>query len=101
MSLDIVEIAVGDRTVGLAVARPAGPARAAVSFSHGAFSAPGKYAALLEGWAARCLLVAAPLHVDSTDHPQREAYDQAAVWRTRLEDQAATLDWLAGQGRLR
>ncbi|MBI1682978.1 alpha/beta hydrolase [Caulobacter hibisci] len=98
MSLDIVEIAVGDRTVGLAVARPVGPPKAAIAFSHGAFSAPGKYAALLEGWAAAGLLVAAPLHVDSTDHPQRSDYDQGAVWRTRLEDQAATLDWLAGQG---
>ncbi len=100
MSLDIVEIAVGDRSIGLAVARPAGPAKAAIAFSHGAFSAPGKYAALLEGWAATGLLVAAPMHVDSTDHPFREAYDQGAVWRTRLEDQAATLDWLAGQGNL-
>lgn len=98
MSLDIVDIAIGDRSIGLAVARPEGTPLAAVSFSHGAFSAPGKYAALLEGWAAQGLLVAAPMHVDSTDHPQREAFDQAAVWRTRLEDQAATLDWLAGQG---
>lgn len=99
MSLDIIEIAVGDRSVGLAVARPAGSPKAAVAFSHGAFSAPGKYAALLDGWAAAGLLVAAPMHVDSTDHPHREAYDQGAVWRTRLEDQAATLDWLDGQGR--
>ncbi|MDG2527501.1 alpha/beta hydrolase [Caulobacter endophyticus] len=98
--MNLVEIAIADRRVLLTVARPAGPPRAAVSFSHGAFSAPGKYAALLDGWAAAGLLVAAPMHVDSTDHPQREAYDQGAVWRTRLEDQAATLDWLAGQGNL-
>ncbi|AYV48458.1 alpha/beta hydrolase [Caulobacter flavus] len=98
MALNIVEVAVGDRSIGLAVARPEGAPKAAGSFSHGAFSAPRKYATLLEGWAAAGLLVAAPLHVDSTDHPQREAYDQGAVWRTRLEDQAAALDWLAGQG---
>jgi len=98
--METVEIAIADRRVLLTVARPVGPPKAAIAFSHGAFSAPGKYAALLEGWAEAGLLAAAPLHVDSTDHPERSAYDQGAVWRTRLEDQAATLDWLAGQGTL-
>lgn len=98
--METVGIAVGERRIELLVARPKGEARAGLAFSHGAFSAPGKYAALLEGWAEAGLLVAAPLHVDSTDHTERSAYDQGAVWRTRLEDQAATLDWLAGQGGL-
>ncbi|KSB87608.1 hypothetical protein AS593_21990 [Caulobacter vibrioides] len=98
--METVQITVGERPVRLTVARPSAEARAAIAFSHGAFSAPEKYAALLEGWAAAGLLVAAPLHVDSTDHPDRASYDQGAVWRTRLEDQAATLDWLAGQGGL-
>ncbi|WP_146198052.1 alpha/beta hydrolase [Caulobacter endophyticus] len=98
--METVEIAIADRRVLLTVARPAGQPKAAIAFSHGAFSAPDKYSALLEGWAAAGLLAAAPLHVDSTDHPERSAYDQGAVWRTRLEDQAATLDWLAGQGAL-
>ena len=96
--IDVVGLEVGDRPLRLTVVRPAGPVRARVAFSHGAFSSPDKYRPLLEGWAARGLLVAAPLHVDSTDHPDRAAYDQVGVWTSRLEDQRAALDWLAGDG---
>jgi hypothetical protein len=95
---DIIALDIGERPLRLTVVRPAGPVRARVAFSHGAFSSPAKYRSLLEGWAAAGLLVAAPLHVDSADHPDRGSYDQGQVWRTRLEDQRVTLDWLAMDG---
>jgi predicted dienelactone hydrolase len=96
---EVVAIQRGERPITLTVVRPIGPVRARVAFSHGAFSSPAKYQPLLEGWAAAGLLVAAPLHVDSADHPDRASYDQAQVWRTRLEDQKAVLDWLAVDGK--
>ncbi|MFK8052795.1 MAG: alpha/beta hydrolase [Woeseiaceae bacterium] len=57
-----------------------------VLFSHGAQSAPWKYEPMIQEWIGRGLRVYAPLHVDSTDHPQTADYPGLASWTTRLED---------------
>jgi alpha-beta hydrolase superfamily lysophospholipase len=58
-------------------------------FSHGLNAAPDRYRVLLDAWAAAGFTVAAPLHVDSEDHPDRARYDTAAIRTTRIEDYAA------------
>ena len=65
------------------------PARGIILFSHGAASAPWKYAPLLSRWLAAGYEVRAPLHVDSTDHPQQKDYPGMASWGARLEDMRA------------
>lgn len=57
-----------------------------IIFSHGAFSAPWKYTALIEKWVDAGYAVYAPLHVDSTDHPHHDQYGQQDSWPKRLED---------------
>lgn len=69
------------------------PARAAplgaVVFSHGNASSPARYAALIAPWLAAGYDVWAPLHVDSTEHPDTAAYPGLATWRARIEDMRA------------
>ena len=60
--------------------------RGAILFSHGASSAPWKYAPLVESWAAAGYDVFAPLHVDSTDHPDTKSFPGFASWKARIED---------------
>lgn len=58
-----------------------------VAFSHGAYSAPERYATLLRSIAASGFVVAAPLHVDSellTDG--QEPPPHAITWSTRKAD---------------
>ncbi|MFK7954864.1 MAG: alpha/beta hydrolase family protein [Lysobacterales bacterium] len=61
------------------------------TFSHGAYSAPERYDAVLEGLAAMGMVVMAPLHIDSeliaTDPPPAPAQ----VWLSRKQDVAALL----------
>jgi pimeloyl-ACP methyl ester carboxylesterase len=63
-----------------------------IHFSHGNFSSPVKYSRLLEVWAAEGWEVLAPLHVDSTDHPDVKRYGPMDSWPTRLEDLALLSD---------
>jgi hypothetical protein len=58
----------------------------AIAFSHGNASSPRRYAALIGLWLAAGYDVWAPLHVDSVDHPETEAYPGLATWRARIED---------------
>lgn len=60
--------------------------RGAILFSHGASSAPWKYAPLVESWTAAGYDVFAPLHVDSTDHPDTKSFPGFASWKARVED---------------
>jgi hypothetical protein len=75
--------------------------RGRIHFSHGAFSAPAKYARLLSAWAADGWEVLAPLHVDSTDHPDTKSYSQMQGLEARAEDlrilaiEAAGEPWIA------
>lgn len=68
---------------------------AAIVFSHGANSAPGRYRRLFDAWAAAGFLVCAPLHVDSEDHPDRMTSDRSTVREFRLEDFALVAAALA------
>jgi pimeloyl-ACP methyl ester carboxylesterase len=63
--------------------------RGTILFSHGALSAPAKYTALIAPWVAAGFDVWAPLHVDSTDHPDTKQYPGLASWPARIEDMRA------------
>lgn len=89
------------RDVPITIVARAGKAQGIVYFSHGALSAPAKYAAMTAWWARSGYVVIAPLHADSTDwkgaKPAREAQ---TAWR--LADMAlartATADLLQAVG---
>ncbi len=65
-----------------------GRRRGRIHFSHGNFSAPQKYDRLLAYWAGQGWDVHAPLHVDSSDHPEKARYSQTDSWAMRVEDLA-------------
>jgi len=69
-----------------------------ILFSHGALSAPWKYEKLIKQWVAAGYDVHAPLHVDSTDHPQKEQYKGRLSWKARLEDIARLADEYGSDG---
>jgi pimeloyl-ACP methyl ester carboxylesterase len=73
-----------------------GVQRGRILFSHGALSAPWKYLSLVEAWANAGYEVLAPLHVDSTDHPERAAFPGLASWPARIEDVRAVADHIGG-----
>ncbi len=62
---------------------------ALIIFSHGAYSNYHDYDALLEDWAAHGMVVAAPLHVDSSEYPERGRYSMLESRALRLADYAA------------
>jgi dienelactone hydrolase len=55
------------RLVPMTVTAKAGKAKGVIMFSHGGFSSPAKYAAIMDHWAAAGYFVVAPLHADSSD----------------------------------
>ena len=65
-----------------------------ILFSHGANATYDRYDVLLQAWAREGYVVAAPLHVDSELHPRRADYGREDHLPTRLEDVAATLEYL-------
>lgn len=65
---------------------PRGRAVGSLFFGHGAASAPWKYEALFAHWTRAGYRVLAPLHVDSTDHPDRASFAGLAGWAARIED---------------
>ncbi|MEQ8514670.1 MAG: alpha/beta hydrolase [Chromatocurvus sp.] len=73
---------------------------ALVIFSHGAFSTYDRYDALLLPWTEAGFVVAAPLHVDSEAHPNRDDYPQDAALPTRVDDYLALRDRLTEPARL-
>lgn len=84
------------RQVQVSVWKATGKPKGLILFSHGALSAPGKYENLLEPWRAAGFDIAAPLHVDSTDHPERAKYGMADSWKARLLDMRALAKAFAG-----
>lgn len=74
------------RAIAVTHWRPKGLRRGTILFSHGAASAPWKYARLIESWAAKGWEIFAPLHVDSTDHPDSQAFPGLMSWAARIED---------------
>ncbi|SFN84426.1 hypothetical protein [Sphingomonas sp. OK281] len=63
--------------------------RGTILFSHGALSSPAKYDALILPWVDAGFDVWAPLHVDSTDHPDTKAFPALKSWGARIEDMRA------------
>jgi CubicO group peptidase (beta-lactamase class C family)/pimeloyl-ACP methyl ester carboxylesterase len=58
-------------------------------FSHGAFSTYDRYDALLLPLVKAGYRIVAPNHVDSEEHPDRDAYEPTDAMAKRLEDYAA------------
>jgi dienelactone hydrolase len=75
------------------------PARAGtyplIAFSHGAFSTPGRYAAMLQPLAASGYVVIAPMHVDSEEFGRAERPSSEETWRTRNEDMSLAINGTA------
>ena len=87
----------GGRVVTFSIWRPQA-VRAAIVFSHGAGGKPQNYEALTSVYRDAGILIAAPLHVDSLDHPHHADYDRVGSFRARCEDMVAgfaLLDTLA------
>jgi hypothetical protein len=82
-----VTVAMG-RVVTFSIWRPQ-IVRAAIVFSHGAGGKPQNYEALTSIYRDAGILIAAPLHVDSLDHPHHSAYDRVGSFRARCEDMIA------------
>lgn len=76
------------RVVTYSIWRPA-TVRAAIVFSHGAGGRPQNYEALTSTYRDAGILIAAPLHVDSHEHPHRADYDRTTGFRARCEDMVA------------
>ena len=74
--------------------------RATILFSHGAMSSPAKYDPLILPWVAAGFDVWAPLHVDSTDHPDTKAFPGLASWAARIEDMRALSAHVGGHGHI-
>jgi pimeloyl-ACP methyl ester carboxylesterase len=76
-----------------------GRRRGIVLFSHGALSRPEKYGRLLDPWSAAGFEILAPLHVDSTDHPDHGKYAKSAdTWAPRLLDMKALAAFVDAPG---
>lgn len=84
------------RQVEVSVWKAQGRRKGLILFSHGALSAPGKYENLLRPWQAEGYDIAAPLHVDSTDHPDHARYGMGDSWKARLLDMRVLADTFAG-----
>ncbi|WP_162184727.1 alpha/beta hydrolase family protein [Sphingomonas hengshuiensis] len=85
----------GGRAVSVSHWQPKGRHRGIILFSHGAASAPWKYERLIQPWADRGWEVFAPLHVDSTDHPDTKAFPGLKSWAARVEDMRLLSEKLA------
>jgi pimeloyl-ACP methyl ester carboxylesterase len=70
--------------------------RGTILFSHGALSSPLKYDPLILPWVAAGFDVWAPLHVDSTDHPDTKSFPGLTSWRARIEDMRALSNHVGG-----
>jgi pimeloyl-ACP methyl ester carboxylesterase len=88
---DQMQVTANDgRAVTLTLWRPQ-RVRAAVVFSHGSGGRPQNYQTLMSTYRAAGLLVAAPLHVDSLDHPLHDRFDRVQRFFARQEDVTAAL----------
>ena len=69
-----------------------------IIFSHGAYAAYDRYDALLLDWASRGYAVVAPQHVDSEEHPNRDAWNIDTSRPARLVDYALISSTFAAEG---
>lgn len=80
------------RSVPVTIIAPTKPDRyPLIAFSHGNFSAPSRYRAMLDPIAAAGYVIVAPMHVDSELMPRDKPPSQQYVWQTRNEDFALAL----------
>jgi pimeloyl-ACP methyl ester carboxylesterase len=84
-----VPIATAGGRVSMVTRWKAQHTRATILFSHGALSSPAKYDRIILPWVAAGFDVWAPLHVDSTDHPDTKSFTGLKTWRARIEDMRA------------
>jgi pimeloyl-ACP methyl ester carboxylesterase len=77
------------REVRVTIWPAVGIRRGVILFSHGFLSAPEKYQRLMTPWSEAGFEILAPLHVDSSNHPDTAKYSSAASWGPRLEDMRA------------
>ena len=84
-SSDRETILVGQRSVDVSIWDSEGKARGVVLFGHGYNSNPGRYDALLTGWAQAGYRVYAPLAVDSRQHPDNASYNPQTATLARIE----------------
>jgi hypothetical protein len=87
------------RSVKVSIWPAAGSQKGVILFSHGALSAPEQYARLLGPWSMAGFKILAPLHVDSTEHPDNVPHAKAMdSWRCRILDMQALCDFAAAPG---
>jgi len=67
-----------------------------ILFSHGAQSSPLHYPDMIGAWVAAGWNVIAPLHVDSTEHPDHARHTGAHWWKVRIEDVRAVARQIGG-----
>lgn len=80
------------RQIPVSVFHPQAPGHyPLMAFSHGAFSAPDRYAAMLGPLAGAGLIVVAPTHLDSEAFKHTTPPPHAATWTTRNADMAQAL----------
>jgi predicted dienelactone hydrolase len=77
------------RDVRVTIWPAVGVRRGVILFSHGFLSAPEKYQRLMAPWSEAGFEILAPLHVDSSNHPDTAKYASSASWGPRLLDMRA------------
>ena len=77
------------RDVRITIWPAVGVRRGVILFSHGFLSAPEKYQRLMTPWSEAGFEILAPLHVDSSSHPDTAKYSSAASWGPRVLDMQA------------
>ncbi|WP_044334092.1 alpha/beta hydrolase family protein [Sphingomonas hengshuiensis] len=88
---ETIDLAVSSaRSTTLTLWRPAGSPRGVLLFSTGHGSWPERYAAMVQALVADGYAVLAPLHVDSTRHPDRAKFDSRQGFFERIADMRAT-----------
>lgn len=87
--IDLAFAAPDGRNIPVSLFHPTAPGSyPLIVFSHGAYAAPGRYAAMLTPYAAAGYVVIAPMHVDSEVFPRGDAPPPSPeeTWATRHED---------------
>lgn len=91
---DATDVTVSNgRVVTYSIWRPA-TVRAAIVFSHGQGGKPQNYEALTNTYRDAGILIVAPLHMDSLDHPRHPEFDRRAGFGARCEDMIAGFNLL-------
>ncbi len=99
MAAESTSLSLGDgRKIPLSLWRAKRKPKGLIAFSHGANSAPSKYDRLGSALAAAGYDVAAPLHLDSPDHPGGGKVDRALANGLRLADMRAIFEQRASLG---